>query len=201
MRRVQTVLSLAAGVVLSASGCGLAGTPAPASEAASKPAIVPTTTPVTESQPASPTPASGVLATGTGSLSTAPLKCTDFEPPAGLTSTGARPGACAFESATDYVSFVVGSGPRTFDMAKRFELGRSNEKVIIAQVPATGGWTFAARWPSDEGPLLRVQRWLVDAKGQVLLCKMGTERGEKAVAQLATVCEHAKDALFAASRP
>ena len=104
---------------------------------------------------------------------------------------------CAFESQTDYVSFKVGPGAPTFTAAKAIEQAKSNGKVVIEQVPAEG-WSFAARWPSDGGPLLRVQHWLVDAKGQVLLCKMGSERGEAGVAELAKVCEQAKTALFTA---
>jgi hypothetical protein len=102
---------------------------------------------------------------------------------------------CAFESDTDYVSFAVGTRlAHTFQAAKVSEQARSNGKIVI-EPASMDGWTFGARWP-DNGTFVRVQHWIVDSKGQVLLCKMGSDRGEAAIAELSGVCEQAKSALY-----
>lgn len=104
---------------------------------------------------------------------------------------------CAYESDTDYVSFRVGRRePTSFDIAQRVEQASSNGKTVIEQVPADG-WTFGARWPG-KGTFMRVQRYLVDAQGQVLLCKMGSNRGQAGVTELVAVCDQAKSALLTA---
>ena len=59
------------------------------------------------------------------------------------------------------------------------------------------GWTFGAAWPVADG-FSRVQYWLVDADGKVLLCKTGSDRGEKGIKDLAEVCNAAKELLYTA---
>ena len=92
---------------------------------------------------------------------------------------------------------VVHRQPRqapTFKTARIVEQGNSKGKVVIEQVAAEG-WTFGAQWPPN-GALTRVQRWLVDADGQVLLCKMGSDRGDAGIAELIAVCDQAKAKLY-----
>lgn len=186
MRYSQNFSALAASLLLVLGGCGSGGE---TSEAGSD-----------ESPPSSPSP-SAEAAGPTGTLTTKAIDCATIKPPADLKKASTGPDVmCAFESGTDYVSFAAGASPSalhvasTFDQAKKIEKANSNGKIVIEPVEAAG-WTFGARWP-DEGTFVRVQRWLVDGQGQVLLCKMGSDRGESAITELADVCEQAKTALY-----
>lgn len=192
--RILTVA--AAGASLALGGCGGGGEDKPATSASAAPS-----TAATASASASASPSSTAEAAApTGTLTTTPVKCTQVELPAGLKQAGVNPvdgPMCAYESDTDYVSFQVGARLATsFKVAKVIEQGQSEGKIVIEPV-AADGWTFGARWPAN-GPSVRVQYWLVDGTNQVLLCKMGTDRGEGAIAELADVCEQAKAALYTA---
>ena len=181
MRYSRYLSLLTAATLLALSGCGSGGeTSEPAGDVAASPSASP----------------SAEAASPTGTLTTKPIDCATIKPPADLKKAGAGPDVmCAFESGTDYVSFAAGPNmASTFDQAKSVEQANSNGKIVIEPVEAAG-WTFGARWP-DEGTFVRVQRWLVDGQGQVLLCKMGSDRGESAIAELAEVCEQAKTALY-----
>ena len=190
MRSLHWVIAVtvAAGLV---SGCGSGSAGAPSATVSGS---------TTTSAAASPNPSTSAppASAATGTLSTAPHPCTGLELPKGLKRQNTtRPLSCTWESATDFVLFAVGQEATTFNIAKSLEQSNSDGKIVIEQVPAEG-WSFGARWPSDGSSLLRVQRWLVDAKGLVLLCKMGSERGEAGIAELVDVCEQAKTALFTA---
>ena len=188
--RFLTVVAAAAG--LAVGGCGSGGEDDPVANTSA-----PATTAATASASAPPSPPpTAEAAAPTGTLTTAPVKCTQVKLPTGLARANAGPEVmCAFESDTDYVSFAVGTRmASTFDVAKAWSRRSSNGKIVIEPVPADG-WTFGARWP-DDGPFVRVQQWLVDGQKQVLLCKMGSDRGEAGIAELADVCEQAKTALY-----
>ncbi len=191
MRNSTRVSAVAAGIALLAGGCSSGAADEPSSSASSA-AASPT---AAESPSVSATP-TDEAATPTGTLATTPVECAELTLPAGLERAGASPDVmCAFESDTDYVSFAVGTNmAQSFDMAKSVEQSNSDGKTVIEPVSADG-WTFGARWP-DEGPFVRVQHWLVDGGGQVLLCKMGSDRGEAGIGDLAEVCEQAKSALY-----
>lgn len=188
--RLLMTVTLCAGLM---SGCGSSSGEDPAAGTTTS-AAASSTAPPSPSASASASPSVSEAAP-TGTLSTKPMKCADVKLVAGLKRAGASPEVmCAFESATDYVSFRVGRQANSFEIAKITEQGNSKGKVVIEQVPADG-WTFGAQWPAN-GPFMRVQRWLVDAKGQVLLCKMGSDRGEAGITELVSVCEQAKTALY-----
>lgn len=192
MRSLHLVIAVTVAAGMVVSGCGSVSAETPSATVSGST----TTSAAASSNPSTSAPPTSAAATGT--LSTAPHPCTGLELPKGLKRQKTmRPLACTWESATDYVLFAVGREATTFDIAKSLEQSNSNGKTVIEQVPAEG-WSFGARWPSDGSSLLRVQRWLVDAKGQVLLCKMGSERGEAGIAELVDVCEQAKTALFTA---
>ncbi len=181
MRYSRYFSLLAATALLTLSGCGSGGeTSEPANDGAPSP---------TESP-------SAEAASPAGTLTTTPIDCGTIKAPADLKKAGAGPEVmCVFESDTDYVSFATGTNmASTFDQAKSVEQANSDGKIVIDPMEAAG-WTFGARWP-DEGTFVRVQRWLVDGQGQVLLCKMGSDRGESAITELADVCEQAKTALY-----
>lgn len=148
----------------------------------------------------SPSAAPRETAAPTGTLSTKPIDCAVLKlpVPAALKRSKNPSLMCAFESQTDYVSIrVTANAARDFDMAKNLELTNSAGKTAIEPVSADG-WTFGARWPGNGGPNIRVQYWLVDDGGKVLLCKLGSNRGESAITELAKVCEQARSALLAA---
>ena len=175
--------------------CALTGC---ASEGSASPAAAPSSAGATSA--ASPTTAAGpsesasaaTSTAATGSLSAKAPDCAKVARPAALKrSMAVPPVMCAYESSTDYVSFAVGEAfARTFDQAAGME------STKISQTTADG-WTFGAAWPVADG-FTRVQYWLVDADGKVLLCKTGSDRGERGIKDLAEVCNAAKELLYTA---
>ncbi len=190
MGRSRTTVIVVAGLAL-AAGCGSGGAQAPPDTPVATASTAPSPSP---SPSASASPTAPAQAAPSGSLKTT-LDCAEVTPVAGLKKTNASPGTlCAFESDTDYVAFTVTRQQApTFTAAQAVEQANSKGKIVIEQVPADG-WTFGARWPAD-GAFTRVQRWLVDAQGQILLCKMGSDRGDAGITELVAVCEQAKAKL------
>ncbi len=205
MRLTQNSMALISVACLTVGGCASANDGA----AGVGPSVSATrSATATGSKAASEVPASTVTPSAappestapTGTLSTKRIDCTvlSLPAPADLKRSNNPAVMCAFESETDYVSIhVTANAARNFDMAKNIEMGNSSGKTEIKPVSADG-WTFGARWPGNGGPNIRVQYWLVDAGGKVLLCKLGSDRGESAITELAKVCEQARSVLFAA---
>lgn len=174
------------------AGCASGGAAAPTSAAADGGATSAGATSAAASPSASASASPATSAEASGSLSTKSVDCATVTRPKALKRTMAAPPVmCAYESATDYVSFAVAEG-----FARTFEQAAGTESKKIEQAPAEG-WTFGAAWPVENG-FTRVQYWLVAANGRVLLCKMGSERGAAGIKNLAAVCNGAKQLLYTA---
>lgn len=198
MGRSRVSLSVVAVVGLLLTGCG-SGTKDSA-DAAGPSSI---SAPPPASASTSPTPsavAPSEAAAPTGTLSKKFSDCAKVDLPKAAQLQQSKSGdpemMCAFESDTDYVSFKVTNGAAfNFDMAMNIEKGTSNGTTVIKPRDADG-WSFGATWPAD-GTFVRAQYWLVGKDG-ILLCKMGSDRGEAGITDLADVCEQAKSALLTA---
>ena len=190
MKPYLPALTLVGLLACALTGCASEGSASPAA-APSSAGATSAASPTTAASPSESAPTATSTA-ATGSLSAKAPDCAKVARPAALKrSMAVPPVMCAYESSTDYVSFAVGEAfARTFDQAAGME------STKITQSTADG-WTFGAAWPVADG-FSRVQYWLVDADGKVLLCKTGSDRGEKGIKDLAEVCNAAKELLYTA---
>ncbi len=137
-------------------------------------------------------------ATNTGTLLTTPVPCGKFKVTADLKPSGAAPPVmCAFESGDARVTITVSKVPNTFELLERMEGDAAQSKGIAPPAlenQPIDGWTFTAAWP-EAGGFNRLDRYLVDATGNVLACKIGVQ-GPLAVGTHASVCDSARSVLY-----
>ena len=182
------LLSLSA-LVLSACGSDTSGSADSAETSDTSPAT--TSSEASASEPPAPEPS--------GILSTNPVPCTKLPAPAGFQRAFAAPPVmCAFESDDARVTVTVGAGPRSFEQLRIFEedAARSNGVTPPAlKEVAVEGWTFAVNWPELAG-FNRMERYLVDSTGNVLICRVGVQGGAVDSTH-ADFCEGARALLYA----
>lgn len=126
------------------------------------------------------------------------MPCTKYRAPAGFKRAGIAPQdpTCAFESKDAYVALGPGL-VRTFDQLQQFvETQAKNKGVkppVLKQV-AVDGWTFAAAYPEVDG-FNRLDRYLVDSSGRVIVCKVGVD-GKVDASTQAAFCDAARDLQY-----
>ena len=144
----------------------------------------------TESEPSGPPPS--------GTLATKPVPCKKFTAPAGFKQAGAMPPLmCAFESKDTRVTVSVAAGPDSFGHLQRFEEDAARSKGVTPPAlehVTLDGWTFAASWP-ELGGFNRMERYLVDAAGNALACKVGVQSGKVDVTTHADFCDTVRGVL------
>lgn len=184
--RIQPTLLIPLVAALSLSSCGAdekaEDDKPPAAGAAQTP----------EPSPSEPEP------TNTGTLLTTPVPCGKFKVTAEFKPSGAAPPVmCAFESGDARVTITVSSFPSSFELLERMEGDAAQSKGIAPPAlenQPVDGWSFTAAWP-EAGGFNRLDRYLVDATGNVLACKIGVQ-GPLAVTTHAPLCDAARSVLY-----